>query len=189
MILTGTSCAAPPCLGRRRVITAGALMVTGIGARPSKIYANPGTEISRTEEAIRQVRLFSAERHRVFKALTEERQFDKIVQLSGVMKSDSMKGMRTPTNLSPLVGSAFALFGGHIVGRQIELVPEERIVQAWRALSWPLGLYSIAHFELSDQGGSTKLVFNHTGFPEGQAEHLASGWQQNYWDPLTKFLA
>ena len=97
--------------------------------------------------------------------------------------------MRTPTSLSAQVGSSFALFGGFIVGRQIELIPNELIVQAWRVLHWPAGMFSIARFALSDQEGSTKLVFNHAAFPKGQAEELASGWQENYWNPLLKFLA
>jgi activator of HSP90 ATPase len=105
------------------------------------------------------------------------------------MKTDAMAKMQKPTMLSPHAGGAFALFGGYIVGRQIELAPNELIVQAWRVLSWPRGVYSIARFELLDQGGSTKLVFDHAAFPKGQAEHLASGWQEHYWDPLAKLLA
>jgi hypothetical protein len=29
----------------------------------------------------------------------------------------------------------------------------------------------------------------YTGFPKGEAEHLASGWQEHYWDPLAKYLS
>ena len=86
-------------------------------------------------------------------------------------------------------GGAFLLFGGYITGRQIELVPNERVVQAWRAGGWDPAHYSIAKFELVEQGSGTKIVFDHTGFPNGQAEHLAEGWKGNYWEPLEKFLA
>jgi hypothetical protein len=41
---------------------------------------------SRTEEAIHQVRVFAAARRQAYEALTVEAQFDKVVQLSGVMK-------------------------------------------------------------------------------------------------------
>jgi activator of HSP90 ATPase len=87
------------------------------------------------------------------------------------------------------VGGAFSLFGGYIKGRHIELVPAVRIVQGWRAGSWNPGVYSIAKFELVEQGSGTKIVFDHTGFPKGTAEGLASGWKANYWQPLEKFLA
>ncbi|MFY9989405.1 MAG: SRPBCC domain-containing protein [Chthoniobacterales bacterium] len=50
------------------------------------------------------------------------------------------------------------------------------------------GVYSIVKFELVEQGGETKIVFDHTGFPKGDAESFASGWKAHYWDPLQKFL-
>lgn len=93
------------------------------------------------------------------------------------------------TNEVSRAGGTFTLFGGYIVGRQIELVPPELIVQAWRAGSWSPGVYSIARFQLGDEKGGTRLVFDHSGFPKGQAEHLASGWHEHYWDPQAKFLA
>jgi activator of HSP90 ATPase len=37
-----------------------------------------------------------------------------------------------PAQLSDREGEAFALFDGRVEGRQIELVPGQRIVQAWR---------------------------------------------------------
>ncbi len=95
----------------------------------------------------------------------------------------------TPTQISAEPGGAFAIFGGFVVGRQIELIPNTRIVQAWRPLDWEPGVYSIARFELMEHGAGTRLVFAHTGFPVGQAEHLTQGWRGNYWQPLEKVLA
>jgi activator of HSP90 ATPase len=83
-------------------------------------------------------------------------------------------------------GAPFSLFGGHITGRHVELVPGKRVVQAWRAKTWPEGLYSIVRFELETVGAGTKLVFDHDAFPPDMAEHLAKGWQTNYWDHLAK---
>jgi activator of HSP90 ATPase len=68
-------------------------------------------------------------------------------------------------------------------------VPHERIVQAWREKDWPAGVYSIVRFELNQQGSETRLVFDHTGFPQGAAFHLAPGWWSHYWEPLQKYLA
>ena len=94
-----------------------------------------------------------------------------------------------PVEMSREAGGAFSAFGGYITGRQIELVPDQRIVQAWRAGGWNPGVYSIVRFELSGQGLGTKLVFDHTCFPLGDADHLLAGWKGNYWEPLAKFLA
>ena len=94
-----------------------------------------------------------------------------------------------PTEINAEAGGAFSLFGGMINGRNIELIPNKRIVQAWRAGNWTEGTYSIAKFEIKEQGEETLIIFDHVGFPEGQDEHLAGGWNDNYWGPLEKYLA
>lgn len=86
-------------------------------------------------------------------------------------------------------GGAFTLFGGLIVGRNVELVPSQRIVQAWRPTHWDAGVYSIVHFELKTRGAETALNFDHTGFPPGDFDSLDHGWHEHYWEPLKKFLA
>ena len=91
--------------------------------------------------------------------------------------------------ISSEAGGAFVLFGGQILDRHIELVPNQRIVQAWRAADWDAGMFSIARFDLREQGGGTKLVFDHTGFPAGGGAHLATGWHEHYREPLKKYLA
>jgi hypothetical protein len=67
-----------------------------------------------------------------------------------------------------------------------EAIHPERVFNAGRQRVYAA---SIVRFELTDQGASTKLTFDHRAFPKGEAAHLATGWQENYWDPLTKFLA
>jgi len=86
-------------------------------------------------------------------------------------------------------GGAFSLFGGLIVGRNIELVSGQRIVQAWRPTHWNPGVYSIAKFEFRPSGSGTLVVLDHTGFPAGEYDHLSSGWYSHYWDPLKKLFA
>jgi len=173
---------------RRQLITGGALAFVGAALHPSPVLAEPSSEVSHTAEAIHQERQFKASPKRVYEALTVSEQFAKVTQLSAVMQAAVMAKMHKPTQVSQKAGSAFALFGGYIVGRQIELIPNKLIVQAWRARSWEPGIYSVATFAFSGDGAGTKLVFDHAGFPRGQAEHLASGWQGNYWEPLEKFL-
>src|SRR3984885_2363989 len=90
--------------------------------------------------------------------------------------------------IDSVVGGTFSLFDGHITGRILELVPVQRILEAWRVVDWPAGVYSIARFEIKPDGSGTQLIFDHIGFPEGLKEHLATGWQQHYWDALTKYF-
>lgn len=139
-----------------------------------------------TAEAIHQEVAFNAKPGRIYGILTDASLFQKVELLSAAM--DSLDVISHPAVVGCEPGTAFSLFGNYIVGRQIELVPDRRIVQAWRVESWTAGIYSIARFELAADGPKTKLVFDHTGFPSGMAEHLASGWYANYWDPLSKFI-
>ena len=172
---------------RRQLIT-GAAAFAGLVAAPILAWANPEDGISHTAESIHQEPVFQASRKRVYDALTDAGQFGQIEQLSAAMQSGMSRGTKS-TEISRQVGGALILFGGHIVARQIELVPDQRIVQAWRVVDWNPGIYSIARFELTDRGTGTKIVFDHIGFPDGKAQHLASGWIANYWEPLRKYLA
>jgi uncharacterized protein YndB with AHSA1/START domain len=172
---------------RRQAIIGAAVTVGALALGSRNAWAQSGEEISHTCAAIQQEVIFKASRKRVYDALTETKQFDKVVQLSEAMKGGMPPGA-APTNISREVGGAFMLFGGYVSGRHIELVPNERIVQAWRPQSWKPGVYSIVKFELADEGAGTKLVLDHTGFPDGTAEHLAGGWKVNYWEPLEKYL-
>src|SRR5271155_1580986 len=172
---------------RRQAIVGVAMAFGGLALGSTKAWARAEEEISRTAESIHQEAVFKASRKRVYEALTDAKQFDKVIQLSGVLQSMHLGDK--PAEISREVGGAFTLFGGYITGRQVELVPNERIVQAWRTGGWDPGIYSIAKFELVEQGSGTKIIFDHTGFPQGEAAVLASGWKAHYWEPLEKMLA
>jgi uncharacterized protein YndB with AHSA1/START domain len=184
----GNSPQIPANATRRQVLigAAGALGCLTMGSRGAQACA--ADDVSKTCEVIHQEVVFKASRKRVYEALTDARQFGKVVMLSAAVQSGMVPAGK-PVEVSVEAGGAFSAFGGHITGRQIELIPNERIVQAWRAASWGPGQYSIARFELVEQGSGTKLVFDHTSFPQGQAQHLAEGWRINYWEPLEKYLA
>jgi len=174
---------------RRQVISGGSAALGMLALGTSRALAAVEEGILRAEEAIHQEPVFKASRKRVYEALTDANQFGKVVELSAAMKAGGMKTGAAPVTISREAGGAFSAFGGYVTGRQIELVPNERIVQVWRAGSWDPGSYSIAKFVLAEEGAETKIKFDHTGFPKGQAEHLAEGWRGNYWEPLAKYLA
>lgn len=85
-------------------------------------------------------------------------------------------------------GGAFKMFGGLIEGRNVELAPGQRIVQAWRPASWEAGLYSLVRFELKAGGAGTLLSFDHYGFPSGDFDHLDWGWKDHYWEGLRRYF-
>jgi len=93
-----------------------------------------------------------------------------------------------PAEIADAEGGAFSCFGGQITGRQLELRPNQRIVQAWRAGAWPEGVFSVVRFELSGAGEETTVAMEHTGFPDGAGAHLEGGWHKMYWEPLRAHL-
>ncbi len=118
---------------------------------------------------------FTASPERIYEVLLDSKQFAAFTGL--------------PAEIDPKVGGAFRTFGGLIVGRNVELVPNQRIVQAWRPTTWDPGVYSLVKFELKPQASGTLVVLDHTGFPESDFDGLNSGWPKRYWEPLKKFFA
>jgi activator of HSP90 ATPase len=174
---------------RREVSGVAVSAVALAGASAANAQLGIGGEISHSAAAIHQEVVFAASVSRLYRALAVTEEFDKVVRLSAAMNSDLKKMLGAlPTAIDARVGGAFSLFGGYVTGCFLELVPDSRIVQAWRAGSWDPGNFSIAKFALSTQGSGTKLVFDHAGFPGDAAEHLAQGWHINYWEPLAKVL-
>jgi activator of HSP90 ATPase len=112
---------------------------------------------------------------KVYDALTSADQFSKVTG--------------APTEIASEEGGAFLMFGGEINGRHLELIPGQRIVQAWRVTNmWPAGVYSVVRFDLAESDGETTLTLTHTGYPDGDTEHLEPGWHKMYWDPLKAYL-
>jgi activator of HSP90 ATPase len=135
----------------------------------------PSTAANKDRTSIHDTIDFKSSPQRLYEAILDQKQFA------------AFSGM--PASIDPTPGGAFSQFGGQIVGRSIELVPNRRIVQAWRPANWEPGIYSIAHFEFAPRGEETTLTFDHTAFPAGNYDSLNSGWHLHYWDPLKKFLA
>jgi activator of HSP90 ATPase len=173
---------------RRQLIAGVAMTFSGLALGLGRARAAISPEVSHEQESIHQENSFKASRHRVYEALTDTGQFNEVTKIAAAT-DPNIPLDKSPTQISPEAGGAFTLFGGIILGRQIELVPDTLLVQAWRVVNWKPGVYSLVKFELLEESAGTRIVFDHTGFPKGDGEHLAAGWKAHYWNPLAKFLA
>ena len=108
--------------------------------------------------------------------------------LTGSAEFARMTGGRA-ADISKEPGGPIAMFGDGIRGRNVELVPNKRVVQAWRSQEWPEGVYSIVRFELAPEGKGTRLIFDQAGHPEAAQQMLEGGWHQMYWQPMNAMLA
>lgn len=172
---------------RRQWLTSATMAAGALAVIPAAAPAQSNLGVSHTAEAIHQEAVFKASPKRVYEALLDASQFQKVQLISFANNTADITAK--PAVISREPGGSFLLFGGYITGRQLELLPNQRIVQAWRVGSWDPGAYSIVRFDLSEQGSGTKLSLDHTGFPAGLGEHLAEGWKSHYFDSLEKFLA
>jgi activator of HSP90 ATPase len=166
---------------RRQLVAAGVLGLGGIITRPAIWgYAMPqaSQQIPTTNQrrtSLHQEIDLKASTERIYEVLLDSKQFGAATGL--------------PAQIDPIEGGPFKTFGGLIVGRNVELVSNERIVQAWRPTHWDSGIYSIVRFQLKPQASGAFVILDHTGFPEGEYDHLNEGWPTRYWEPLKKFLA
>jgi len=86
------------------------------------------------------------------------------------------------------VGGDFRTFDGWASGTTLELIPDKKIVQKWRADDWPEGYYSTVTFELQTEGTGTRLDFTQAGIPDGLYGDLETGWKEFYWDNLAIYF-
>ncbi len=123
---------------------------------------------------IRQTATFKVAPHEVYEALMDSRKHSEFTGDKAV--------------ISRAVGGKFSAFDGWAEGTNVELVPDRKIVQAWRGSDWPEGHYSQATFALLETAGNTKLTFTQTGVPEEFYEDVKKGWREYYWKPMKAML-
>jgi activator of HSP90 ATPase len=90
--------------------------------------------------------------------------------------------------ISRKVGGKFTAYDGYAAGVNLELIPDKKIVQTWRAEDWPEGHYSKAAFTFTRVSGGTKLTLTQTDVPEDQYDSIAQGWRDYYWGPMKQML-
>lgn len=99
-----------------------------------------------------------------------------------------------PASIGEREGEPFSLFGGRVEGRLVELVPGERVVQAWRLANehpepWDPGVFSVVRFTLAACEGGTEFVIDHDAIPANAEERIEVGYPTFYRDPLVGYFA
>ena len=125
-------------------------------------------------KTIRQSVTFRASPHEVYETIMDPK------------KHSELTGSKARINNK--VGGKFSIYDGDIEGVNLELVPDQKIVQSWRYSDWPEGHYSRATFELKKVSQGTQLTFIQTEVPEEHYEDIAQGWHDYYWTPMKEML-
>jgi Activator of HSP90 ATPase len=123
---------------------------------------------------IKQTITFKVSPHDVYEALMDSK---KHAAFTGGKASISRK-----------VGGKYSAYDNYITGKNLELVPDKKIIQSWRAVDWAEGVFSTITFTLTPIPEGTRLDFTHEDVPEGTEEEFIQGWIDNYWEPMKVYL-
>jgi len=123
---------------------------------------------------IKQTITFKVSPHDVYEALMDSK---KHAAFTGGKASISRK-----------VGGKYSAYDNYITGKNLELVPDKKIIQSWRAVDWAEGVLSTITFTLTPIPEGTRLEFTHEDVPEGTEEEFIQGWIDNYWEPMKVYL-
>jgi uncharacterized protein YndB with AHSA1/START domain len=92
--------------------------------------------------------------------------------------------------MSDEIGAQVVAWGGYITGRNLELVPGERIVQSWRTAEFTEEHEdSIITVTLAAVADGTLLTLTHSRVPDGQTSYQEGGWQVHYLEPMQDYFA
>ena len=91
--------------------------------------------------------------------------------------------------MSDQVGAEVSAWDGYISGRNLELVPGERIVQSWRTSEFDDEHEdSVITVVLQEIGEGTLLTLEHSNVPDEQRSYEEGGWQSNYFEPMVAYF-
>jgi uncharacterized protein YndB with AHSA1/START domain len=93
-------------------------------------------------------------------------------------------------SMSDEIDAEVSAWDGYITGRNLGLVPGERIVQSWRTTQFTEEHEdSIITLTLEEIEDGTFLTLVHSNVPEGQTSYEQGGWQEHYFEPMKKYFA
>ncbi len=96
----------------------------------------------------------------------------------------------SPAVVNARKGGKFTAWDGYISGKNLELHPYDKIVQAWRTSDFrnedPDSLLEISFVELK---GKTRVILKHTGIPKGQGMAYRQGWLEFYFQPMKDYFS
>lgn len=95
-----------------------------------------------------------------------------------------------PAKISRRAGAPFTAFGGQLRGRNLLVVPNRMIVQAWRSRHWKASdPDSILILCFARSPGGCRIDLVHVNVPAHDHEGVRQGWPKYYWKPWKKHLA
>ncbi len=83
-------------------------------------------------------------------------------------------------------GSEFSLWDGDISGRNIEFIPDSKVVQEW--YFGDQTERSIVTISIQPFREDSQVTVDHTNIPDEDFEDIAEGWREYYIGAITRFF-
>ena len=91
-----------------------------------------------------------------------------------------------PAEMSTEPGTEFSLWDGSIVGKNLELEENKRIVQKWYFDGQAED--SIVTVKLHPDTNGTSVELKHTNIPDEAYADISDGWDESYFGALAEFF-
>jgi hypothetical protein len=92
--------------------------------------------------------------------------------------------------MSDEIDAEVSAYDGYINGRNLELVPAERIVQSWRTTQFTDEHEdSVITVTLEDADTGALLTLVHTNVPDDQISYEQGGWEEYYFEPMKAYFS
>jgi activator of HSP90 ATPase len=125
-------------------------------------------------KTLHQTIVFKATAHELYEALMDSKKHAAFTE--------------SQAKISRKVGGDFQAYDGYATGKNVELTPDKKIVQTWRASDWPEDHFSTVTFVFTEKNGETTVDFTQTEIPDEAFPDIKQGWQEWYWDRLKAYL-
>ena len=87
---------------------------------------------------------------------------------------------------NPEANTEFSLWDGDIIGLNLEIVPDKKLVQEWYFEDNKEK--SIVTIELTKQNDKTQIELHHTNIPDEAFSNISEGWNKYYFGTMKKYL-
>jgi activator of HSP90 ATPase len=91
-----------------------------------------------------------------------------------------------PAVMDDQEGTEFSLWEGDIVGKNLEIIKNEKIVQEW--YFGDQEEKSIVTIELFSDKKATRVKLEHTNIPDEAFENMKEGWNKFYFGNIQRFF-
>ncbi len=91
-----------------------------------------------------------------------------------------------PAVMSAEPGNEFSLWDGDITGRNIEFVPDRKVVQEW--YFGEQEEKSIVTIMIVPERGESVVTVEHTNIPDDDFNDIAEGWREYYMGAIISFF-